>query len=64
MTYEHKALNRGKAITIEGHSLIKGNDDGVYYHKDYLDMGAMVYEHIPILGRLVKAIKLRMQHAA
>lgn len=64
MTYEHKSLNRGKAITIEGHSVIKGSEDKVHYHKDYLDMGAMVYEHIPVLGRFVKAIKLRMNHAA
>jgi hypothetical protein len=62
MRFVHKVLNRGKEIVIEGHSHIKGDGDKVYYHKDYLDMGAMVYEHIPVLGRLVKAIKLRMNH--
>lgn len=64
MNFVHPSLNKGKPISIEGHSLIKGRDDKVVYHKDYFDMGAMVYEHIPVLGRIVKAIKLRMNTKA
>lgn len=64
MTFVHPSLNKGKAITLDGHSLIRGKNDKVLYHKDYLDMGAMVYEHIPVLGRIVKAIKIRMNNKA
>lgn len=60
MTYIHPSLNKGKAITVSGHSLIKGEGSLVYYHKDYLDMGAMVYEHIPMIGKIIKTIKRRM----
>lgn len=62
MTFVHKSLNSGKPISIEGNSLIKGSSNKVYYHKDYLDMGAMVYEHIPLIGRLIRTIKSRMGH--
>ncbi|AWB65407.1 transcriptional regulator [Saccharobesus litoralis] len=59
MTYQHKQLNAHKPITVEGHSLLKTENDKVIYHRDYLDVGAMLYEHIPLLGSLVKTIKKR-----
>jgi hypothetical protein len=32
----------------------------VRYHRDYFDLGAMLYEHLPLLGSLVKTIKRRL----
>lgn len=60
MTYCHKQLNRGKPITVEGHSLIMGVDNKVTYHRDYLDLGQMLYQHIPILGRIIKWLNNRV----
>lgn len=59
MDYSHKKLNNAKTITVQGHSLLKMSDDKVAYHRDYVDVGAMLYEHIPLLGKVVKAVKSR-----
>jgi hypothetical protein len=57
MTYVHSKLNHGKEVTVAGSSHIKGHDGKVIYHRDYLDVGAMLYEQIPLLGRLIKWMK-------
>lgn len=59
MTYATDKLNGGEPIEVEGSSLIRfgGREDKVVYHRDYLDVGAMVYEHIPVLGWGVRKVK-------
>jgi len=32
----------------------------VIYHRDYFDMGAFVYENIPVLGSVVRYTKKRL----
>ena len=59
MTYQHPKLNKGQTVTVVGTSHIKGEDDKVIYHRDYLDLGAMLYEQLPILGKLTKWIKIK-----
>lgn len=59
MEYCHHRLNHGELIVVEGHSLIIGEGDKVIFHRDYLDLGQMLYEHIPLLGRIVRWIKVR-----
>lgn len=60
MTYTHKRLNDGKAIMVEGHSLIMGDKDRVVYHRDYIDLGQMLYENIPVLGGVIRWLKGRI----
>src|SRR5210317_1557588 len=60
MILKHKKLRRGKIIRVEGSSYIKYRQGKVYYHRDYFDLGAMVYENIPVLGGLIKFIRKRM----
>ena len=57
MTYQHDKLNKGKVVTVYGNSHIKGQDDKVIYHRDYLDLGEMLYEQLPVFGKLTKWIK-------
>ena len=57
MTYQHAKFNKGKPVTIAGNSYIKGENDKVIYHRDYFDLGAMVYEQLPVIGRLIRWIK-------
>lgn len=57
MEFRHKKLNGGEPVSVEGHSHLKAQDDLVIYHRDYLDVGAMIYEHVPLLGFMVKAVK-------
>ncbi len=55
-------LNSGKPVILHGNSVIKFNDDGlVSYHRDYFDMGEFIYQHIPVLGSLIKYIKNRLK---
>lgn len=61
MTYSHPKLNKGKDIQMEGNTLLKFNADGkVIYHHDYFDLGAMIYEHVPLLGLAIGALKKRL----
>lgn len=59
MTYQHPKLNKGKVVTVIGTSHIKGEGGKVIYHRDFLDLGAMLYEQIPLLGQLTKWIKTK-----
>lgn len=61
MQYRHHRLNKGRVISVQGNSLLRFNAAGVYYHRDYIDMGAMLYEHIPLLGGLIRYLKRRLQ---
>lgn len=62
MTYSTDALNGGEEIKVHGNSIIKfgGTHDKVIYHRDYFDVGAMVYEHIPVLGWGVRKVKSKL----
>ena len=59
MEFRHQKLNKNKSVTVQGHSKLRGYRDKVIYHRDYLDLGAMIYENVPLLGRVVKLIKQR-----
>jgi hypothetical protein len=62
MTYTTDKLNGGDPIKVLGTSHLKFNGDNkVYYHRDYLDAGAMVYEHVPFVGFFVRKIKKSLQ---
>ena len=51
MTYQHPKLNKGKTVTVFGNSHIKAEQDKVIYHRDYIVLGAMLYEQLPILSK-------------
>jgi len=59
MTFCHPLLNKGLEIEVSGNSHIQGNKDKVTYHRDFVDVGSMLYEHIPFVGRLILFIKRR-----
>lgn len=61
MILEHESIRRGQVIRVEGASYLKYRDDKVYYHRDYFDLGAMVYENVPILGGIIRLIRTRME---
>lgn len=57
MTYQHPKLNKGQDVIVNGTSHIKFKGDKVIYHRDFLDLGAMLYEQLPVLGKIIKLIK-------
>ncbi|AXR07174.1 nuclear transport factor 2 family protein [Salinimonas sediminis] len=50
-----------KVITLEGITKLKQNEGGFYYHRDYYDMGEMVYEHVPVLRWFIIQIKRKLR---
>jgi len=60
MHYSHPKLNAGKKLMLNGGTLIKFGSH-IVYHEDFYDMGAMIYQHIPILGWAVKKINKHMK---
>ncbi|MGM0450230.1 MAG: nuclear transport factor 2 family protein [Pseudomonadota bacterium] len=59
MTLEHPKLAHGSPIMVEGVSLLQGEDDSIIFHRDYYDAGQLLYENIPVLGRLIRWIRSR-----
>ncbi|MFT7009182.1 MAG: hypothetical protein ACJAXJ_003730 [Colwellia sp.] len=59
MSYQHPKLNSGKLVIVKGHSHIKGENEKVIYHRDYLDAGVMLYEQLPFIGRVIQWIKAK-----
>ena len=59
MCYQHPRLNSGKVVSVQGSSHVRGSGDKVIYHRDYLDLGAMLYEQLPLLGRIIRWLKVR-----
>lgn len=60
MMVEHKKIRRGEVIRVEGASYLKTRGDKVFYHRDYFDLGAMVYENIPVLGAVIRLIRYKL----
>lgn len=59
MHYSHPQLKNGKPLSLNGSTLIKFNSH-IIYHEDFYDMGAMIYQHLPVLGWAVKKINARI----
>ncbi|MFV1871912.1 MAG: nuclear transport factor 2 family protein [Oleiphilus sp.] len=59
MTYQHPKLNNGANILVQGATHLRFEEQ-VYFHQDYFDGGALLYEHVPVLGKIIKQLKKRM----
>jgi len=62
MEVRAKGFKGGEPVLLDGSSHIKfGGESGkAVYHRDYFDMGAFVYENIPVLGSIVRYTKKRL----
>ena len=60
MLLSHPSIKKGETIRIEGASYLKTRNGKNYYHRDYFDMGAMLYEHLPVMGRVIHHLKERL----
>lgn len=59
MFFRHPRLGN-KLIEVTGLSHLQVSDGKISYHRDYYDMGEMIYQHVPLLGRLINYIKGRL----
>lgn len=58
MEYAHPKLGGRKNIVVDGVTHLM-YDEKVTYHRDYADMGQMLYEQIPLVGSVIRQIKKR-----
>lgn len=61
MDYAHPALQRGADQTLDGSSFLQFRADKILYQRDYYDMGAMLYDKLPLLGTLTGLVKKRLR---
>ncbi len=57
--FRHPRLNGGKPISLEGCSHLRWTDR-VHQHRDYFDAGALLYEHLPVMGSVIGWLKGRL----
>lgn len=60
MTLSHPRLRKGDPVMVEGTTRFQVRDGLVCVHRDYFDTAQMLYENLPLLGGIVRAIKKRM----
>lgn len=59
MQYRHPRLAGGQLISVPGCSHLRWSEK-VYYHRDYFDAGALIYEHLPIMATVIRWLKGRL----
>lgn len=60
MELEHPKLSKGNTVYVNGVSHLKFSDNKVIYHRDYFDLGEMLYENLPLLGSLIRLVKQKV----
>lgn len=61
MTYSHPRMNRNQPVTVPGATHLRMEPTGkIIYHRDYFDLGAMLYEQLPVLGKIITAIRRKL----
>ena len=58
MHFKHPRLGN-RLISVRGVSHLKISDK-IDYHEDFYDMGAMLYEQLPLLGSVTRWLRLRL----
>jgi len=59
MELSHPRLQGGRPFVVEGVSQLWFNEQ-IYWHRDYFDLGALLYERLPLLGGIIRWLKKGM----
>ena len=59
LQFRHPRLAGGRLISLQGCSHLKWQER-VYFHQDYFDAGALLYEHVPVMGSAIRWLKGRL----
>ena len=57
MHLRHVRFHPDRELNLPGATLLHFDEGGVYLHRDFYDLGALIYERVPLLGRLIRRIK-------
>lgn len=60
MHWSHPRIARGEALVLPGCSAVEVQDGIIVRQRDYYDAGEMIYEHLPVLGWMVRSVKRRV----
>lgn len=63
MRFAHPKISSGAEIVVPGvtHIVFDEDQDKIREHTDHYDLGALIYEHVPVLGWLTGKVKERMK---
>ena len=56
MKFEHKRLNRGKPIVVNGVTHLR-YDNQITFHRDYFDSSQLIYKNIPVIRSIIGLIE-------
>lgn len=59
MHFQHLKIKANKPTVLRGMSFIRF-DEKIIYHEDSYDLGAMLYDNLPILGNMTQWLKRRL----
>ncbi len=59
MDFAHPRLRAGTPLAVEGVTHLRFGER-ITYHRDYFDLGSMLYEHVPLIGGAVRWLKGRL----
>lgn len=57
MRLRHKRIRNGHQISVDGISQLTIHGGKVTSHRDYFDVGQLLYENLPVLGRAIRWIR-------
>lgn len=63
MEFANPRIRGGKVITVRGMSCLRYTSK-IYYHEDSYDLGALLYDNLPLLGGITRSLKNRLADRA
>lgn len=57
MRLRHKRIRNGHEISVDGISQLKIHNGKITSHRDYFDVGQLLYENLPVLGKAIRWIR-------
>ncbi len=57
MHLKHKRIRKGKNVEVDGISQLVIRKDRVVSHRDYFDIGQLLYENLPLMGGVIRWIR-------
>lgn len=57
MRLRHRRIRGGHQVNVDGISQLTIQDGKVSSHRDYFDVGQLLYENLPLLGKAIRWIR-------
>lgn len=57
MSLQHKRIRKGKPVLVDGISQLVIREGFIVSHRDYFDVGQLLYENLPVIGRVIRWIR-------